>query len=128
VDIRHLNNALQSSLQQAKWPALIPYMDGLPKGNNKFLRARLAQRLGLPEMSDRTAYFESHREAACPPPATDVAVPIPASVCAVDTDLVRRAISRTLPRGITTHVRKDAGQDQLKTFLAPLETGQDVPH
>jgi acyl carrier protein len=128
VDIRHLNNALQSSLQQAKWPALIPYMDGLPKGNIKFLRARLAQRLGLPEMSDRTAYFESHREAACPPPDTDVAVPIPASVCAVDTDLVRRTISRTLPRGITTHVRKDAGQDQLETFLAPLETGQDVPH
>jgi acyl carrier protein len=128
VDIRHLNQALQSSLQQVKWPTLITYMDGLPRGNNKFLRTRLAQRLGLPELSDRTGYFDRHWEAACPPPDTNLAVPIPASPCVVDTDLVRSAISRTLPRGIAIHVRKDAGQDQLEAVLAPQETGQDIPH
>jgi acyl carrier protein len=128
VDIRHLNHALQSSLQQVKWPTLITYMDGLPKGNNKVLRTRLAQRLGLPELSDRTPYFDKHWEAACPAPDTDLAVPIPASLCAVDTDLVRSAISRTLPRGITAHVRKDAGQNQIDVVLAPQKPGQDVPH
>lgn len=128
VDIRHLNNALRSSLQQAKWPALITYMGGLPKGNNKFLRTRLAQRLGLPELSDKTAYFDRHWEAACPAPDTDLAITIPASACVMDTDLVRSAISRSLPRGITAHVRKDAGQDRLEAILAPRETGQDVPH
>ncbi|KAH6845794.1 hypothetical protein B0I37DRAFT_435284 [Chaetomium sp. MPI-CAGE-AT-0009] len=128
VDIRHLNHALQSSLQQVKWPTLITYMGGLPKRNNKFVRTRLAQRLGLPELSDRTAYFDKHWEAACPAPDTDLAVPIPASVCVVDTDIVRNAIYRTLPRGITAHVRKDARQDQLEAFLAPQKTGQDVPH
>jgi acyl-CoA synthetase (AMP-forming)/AMP-acid ligase II len=76
MDIRHLNNALQSSLQQAKWPALVTYMDELPKGNNKYLRTRLAQRLRLPELSERTAYFDRHWEAACPEPDTDLAVPI----------------------------------------------------
>ncbi|KAK4032402.1 hypothetical protein C8A01DRAFT_20522, partial [Parachaetomium inaequale] len=129
VDIRHLNHALQSSLQQVKWPTLIAYMGGgLPKGNNKVLRTRLAQRLGLPELSDRTAYFDKHWEAVCPAPDTDLAVPIPASLCVVDTDLVRSAICRTLPRGITAHVRKGPGQDQLEAVLAPQETGQDIPH
>jgi acyl carrier protein len=102
-------------------------MDELPKGNSKYLRTRLAQRLKLPELSDRTAYFDRHWEAACPEPDTDLAIPIPASVCVVDTDVVRRAISRTLPGGIAVHVRKDARQDHLEAVLAPQETGHAVP-
>ena len=127
VDIRHLNHALQSSLQQGKWPTLITYMDGLPKGNNKVLRTGLAQRLGLPELSDQTTYFDKHWEAACPAPDTDLAVPIPASTCVADTDLVRSAISRTLPRGITAHIRKNAEQNQIEAVLVPQKPGQDVP-
>ncbi|KAG5791266.1 hypothetical protein H9Q69_009692 [Fusarium xylarioides] len=67
VDLRTLHGALKSSLQQAKWPVLITYIDDLPKNNNKVLRINLGQRLGLPCVSDDTPYMGRHWDANIAP-------------------------------------------------------------
>ncbi|EWG44724.1 hypothetical protein FVEG_05723 [Fusarium verticillioides 7600] len=84
VDLRTLHGALKSSLQQAKWPVLITYMDDLPKNNNKVLRIKLGQRLGLPSVTDDTPYMGRHWDAVCPPADTPLSEAIQCSSCAVD--------------------------------------------
>ncbi|KAF5543338.1 coenzyme a synthetase [Fusarium mexicanum] len=84
VDLRTLHGALKSSLQQAKWPVLITYMDDLPKNNNKVLRIKLGQRLGLPCVSDDTPCTGRHWDAICPPADTPLSGPIRCLPCSVD--------------------------------------------
>ncbi|KJZ71459.1 hypothetical protein HIM_09145 [Hirsutella minnesotensis 3608] len=106
VDLKSLHSALQSSLQQVKWPVLITYMDDLPKRNNKVLRIRLAHRLGLPDIEDDTPYLRRHWEAVCPPADTDLAVPIQASPCRVIYGLVSEAMSQLIPPTLKYHCQK----------------------
>ncbi|KAG9617189.1 acetyl-CoA synthetase-like protein, partial [Aureobasidium melanogenum] len=54
ADIKTVQEALKDSLSQVKWPAYVVYMDDLPKNNNKVLRIKLAERLGLSEITDET--------------------------------------------------------------------------
>lgn len=84
TDLRQLHQALKSSLQQAKWPILIVYMEDVPKNNNKVLRIQLHKRLNLPELNDDIPLSERHFEASCPPPNTALSIQIECSQYLVD--------------------------------------------
>lgn len=84
VDLRQLHRALRRSLQQAKLPALVVYMEDIPRRNNKVLRIRLGERLDLPELSEQTPYSMLHWEAECPPPESDISVEICSNLCKFD--------------------------------------------
>lgn len=84
IDLRTLHGALKSSLQQAKWPVLTIYMEDLPKNNNKVLRIKLGQRMGLPSVTDDTPYMGRHWDAVCPPADTPLSESIQCFPCPVD--------------------------------------------
>ncbi|EXK27290.1 hypothetical protein FOMG_16109 [Fusarium oxysporum f. sp. melonis 26406] len=97
VDLRTLHGALKSSLQQAKWPVLITYMNDLPKNNNKVLRIKLGQRLGLPSVTDDTPYMGRHWDAVCPPADTPLSEPVQCSPCSVDYTKLATHIQTIVP-------------------------------
>ncbi|KAH7124703.1 hypothetical protein EDB81DRAFT_664597 [Dactylonectria macrodidyma] len=125
VDLKTLHSALRSSLQQVKWPVLITYMDDLPKKNNKILRIKLGQRLGIPDMTDDTPYLERHWEAACPPPDTALSVPIKSSVCSVNYDELSARLSNAVPANVRVHCRRDPVDGGVEAFLAPTKPGDE---
>lgn len=98
-DLKLLHTSLKASLQQAKWPALIVYMEDLPKNNNKVLRIRLAERLSLQEVTDETLYLSRHWEGVCPKPDTALSVPIESAPCSVNLSVIWEEISNLLPNG-----------------------------
>ncbi|KXJ90956.1 hypothetical protein Micbo1qcDRAFT_225819 [Microdochium bolleyi] len=119
VDTRLLHDALRASLQQVKLPVLIVHMDDVPKKNNKVLRIRLAERLGLPCATDETPYIERHWEAKCPAIDTDLSVAIPASVCTFDYAAVQDSIKSLVPSQVDVHVQRNFQRDMLEAVLAP---------
>ncbi|KAF7545838.1 hypothetical protein G7Z17_g8876 [Cylindrodendrum hubeiense] len=119
VDLKALHNALRSSLQQAKWPVLITYIDDLPKKNNKVLRIKLGQRLGIPEITDDMAYLDRHWEAVCPPPDTAISVPIKASLCSVQYKELISQMKNLVPDTIQIYCRQDPQNGTVEAFLAP---------
>ncbi|KAI1878253.1 uncharacterized protein JN550_000435 [Neoarthrinium moseri] len=122
VDVRLLHQSLRSLLQQAKWPALIVYMEDVPKRNNKVLRTNLAKRLGLPEQTGSTPFLEKHWEAVCPPVDTALATPIDATVCALDISQLQEAASQITPTTIETYVDISPVDGRPEMFLAPRPT------
>ena len=53
----------------SKWPQLIVFMDGLPRGaTNKALRTNFAKRCSLPTLQLNTSALDSLFEARKPPP------------------------------------------------------------
>ena len=123
VDLRVLHDALKSSLHQAKWPAVIVYMDRLPKRNNKVLRIKLGERLSLPKFTDYTPYYERHWEGICPPDETSLAQSIPSRRCPLDEDTISGAICRVLPHGgsVDVFVRQNHLQGHLEAVVAPKQ-------
>ncbi|XEU97329.1 hypothetical protein FSHL1_002615 [Fusarium sambucinum] len=97
VDLRSLHAALKTSLQQAKWPVLIAYMDDVPKNNNKVLRINLGKRLGLPCLTDDTPHMGRHWDATCPPADTALSVSIDSSPCQVDYHMLSTHIQSIVP-------------------------------
>ncbi|KAH6691405.1 peroxisomal-coenzyme A synthetase [Plectosphaerella plurivora] len=126
VDLRIVHAALRSSLQQAKWPLVIVYMDDLPKNNNKVLRIKLAERLDMSEVTNDTSYLDRHWEAVCPPPDTPLSVKIPASRCRLDHDDITRCLRSVIPSGFDVHLRVPEGDGALELYLAPRMHGTDA--
>lgn len=118
-DLRLVQSALKTSLQQAKWPTLIVYMDDLPKKNNKVLRIKLAERLAIPQLTDDTAYIASHWEADCPPSDTDLSVPILCKPCNINLSLVWKEIALLLPDGGSFCIRMSTKDRTIRVILAP---------
>lgn len=122
-DLRLVQSALKSSLQQVKWPTLIVYMDDLPKKNNKVLRIKLADRLSVPQLTDGTAYLARHWEADCPPPDTDLSVPIFCRPCSVDSDVVWKEVASAIPNDCAFCLRAcDLSNSIARVVLAPAGT------
>ncbi|KAL1895796.1 putative NRPS-like protein biosynthetic cluster [Ceratocystis pirilliformis] len=121
VDLKILQNAVASSLHSAKWPFLVVYMDSLPKSNNKIMRIKIAQRLGLPTVTDSTPYMSRHWEADCPPDNTPLSVGIPSRQCQADLSVVEKAIKELVPAGIEIEVYARFNQDKgaVETVIAP---------
>ncbi|KUI70196.1 Putative peroxisomal-coenzyme A synthetase [Cytospora mali] len=124
-DLKMLHSSLKSSLQQAKWPAFIIYMDDLPKNNNKVLRIRLAERLSLPTLTDETPYLSRHWDGICPKVDTALSVPIQSSPCDVDVSALWTKISTVMPSGSSFHVRMSPEDKTVRLILAP--SGPDRP-
>ncbi|KAL4725833.1 putative NRPS-like protein biosynthetic cluster [Fusarium chlamydosporum] len=97
ADLRSLHAALKSSLQQAKWPVLIAYMDDVPKNNGKVLRINLGKRLGLPCVTDDTPHMGRHWDAMCPPADTPLSVSIDCKPCLVDYHVLSTHIESIVP-------------------------------
>ncbi|KAJ5632069.1 NRPS-like protein biosynthetic cluster [Penicillium lividum] len=92
-DLRMLHEALHPIIHQPKWPALITYMDRVPKSNNKIQRIKLAERLGLEALTPTTPLADRHFEAICPPNGTPLSEPISKKQCVVDENAIRSLIS-----------------------------------
>ncbi|KAJ4141732.1 hypothetical protein NW768_000949 [Fusarium equiseti] len=97
VDLRTLHAALKSSLQQAKWPVLIAYMDDVPKNNGKVLRISLGKRMDLPTVTDGTPHMGRHWDAVCPPADTKLSVSIECQPCRVDYHTLSSQIQSVVP-------------------------------
>jgi acetyltransferase-like isoleucine patch superfamily enzyme/acyl carrier protein len=119
VDLRVLHNSLKSLLQQAKWPALIVYMDDIPKRNNKVLRTNLAKRLSLPEQSVNTKFIEKHWEASCPPVDTPLAQAIPSAICPFNITRLEAIAKEIVPEAVDVHIDVSTQDGYTEIFLAP---------
>lgn len=130
VDLKGLQEALKSSLHQAKWPSVVIYMDGLPKRNNKVLRIRLAERMSLPTFTDETLYHDRHWEATCPPDETSLSEKIEAQKCLMEEVSVTVALKECLPHHtqLDLHVHPNAQQGWLEVVAAPTTNtaSQDI--
>ncbi|KAJ5109567.1 hypothetical protein N7532_002212 [Penicillium argentinense] len=92
-DIRQLHEALQPIIHQPKWPALVVYMDRVPKSNNKIQRIKLAQRLSLETLTPTTPLADRHYEAICPPNGTPLSASISKNACQIDDNIIRSTVS-----------------------------------
>lgn len=91
-DLRQLHEALQPIIPQPKWPAVLVYMDRVPKSNNKLQRIKLAERLSLEDISPTTPLADRHYEAVCPPNGTPLSTLIPKTRCIVDHSIIHSVL------------------------------------
>lgn len=127
ADIKTVQEAVKDSLSQVKWPNYIVYMDDLPKNNNKILRIKLAERLGLEEITDETPLADRHFEAVCPAPNTPLSTSIGGSMCALDMALVSRKLSAAVGMEVDIAVRKASHDGYPEAFLAPRKNSTITP-
>ncbi|KAF5000369.1 hypothetical protein FGRMN_1837 [Fusarium graminum] len=128
VDLKTLQSALKLSLQQAKWPVLIAYMDDLPKNNGKILRIKLGQRLGLPCLTDDTPYMGRHWDATCPPADTPLSVGIECSPCAVNYLELSDCIHSIISDDVDVFCLESSHGGTPDAVLAPKHTGSVCDH
>ncbi|KAJ5155142.1 hypothetical protein N7492_007945 [Penicillium capsulatum] len=127
-DIRQLHEALQPIIHQPKWPAIVVYMDRVPKSNNKIQRIKLAQRLGLETLTPSTPLADRHYEAVCPPNGTPLSASIPKRQCVVDGNAIHSvltAMANTPEVLIHTHPRD--GFPQAVLFAEDPDSIQITP-
>ncbi|CAG7950694.1 unnamed protein product [Penicillium nalgiovense] len=93
-DLRQIHEALQPIIHQPKWPALVVYMDGVPKANNKIQRIKLADRLSLETLTTTTPLARRHCEAVCPPTGAPLSALIPKKSCVIDEKIIRSVLSK----------------------------------
>lgn len=99
--LRSIQEAVKSVLSQVKVPVVLVFMDGgVPTNNNKVLRIKLTDRLGLPEIADHTPPSGRYFEAACPPPNTPLSTPINCSSLRVSHEALKLACAATFPANI----------------------------
>ncbi|EFR05287.1 hypothetical protein MGYG_08298 [Nannizzia gypsea CBS 118893] len=87
-DLRQIHEALKDRLDQPKRPAVLVYMDNVPKAHNKLRRIQLSRRLGMKTLTDDTLPSDCHYEAMCPPPETPLDVLIGQRRCVIQPDVV----------------------------------------
>ncbi|KAI1357550.1 acetyl-CoA synthetase-like protein [Xylaria arbuscula] len=128
VDLRSLHKSLRSSLQQAKWPVVIVYMDDVPKRNNKVLRVKLAERLDMPCIDDYTPFSQRHFSARCPPTETELSVPIPSTHCLITPHIAYDQIRQVfMPLGFEIYIDAQPDTGVLAAYLAPKPDGGYEP-
>ncbi|CAI7564259.1 unnamed protein product [Penicillium crustosum] len=92
-DLRQIHEALQPILHQPKWPALVVYMDGVPKANNKIQRIKLAERLSLETLTTTTPLADRHYHAVCPPTGAPLTASIQRKPCVIDENIIRSVLT-----------------------------------
>ncbi|KAI3340792.1 acetyl-CoA synthetase-like protein [Ustulina deusta] len=128
VDLRCLHKSLKASLQQAKWPVVIVYMDDVPKRNNKVLRVKLGERLDIPCMDDYTPFSKRHLSAQCPPTDTELSVSIPSTLCLTAPHTAHQKIQQALPLEFDIYIEASSQTGALTACLAPKADVGAVPY
>ncbi|KAK3709125.1 hypothetical protein LTR37_011104 [Vermiconidia calcicola] len=124
--LRKIQASVKNRLSQVKIPTVVVYMDAnLPNNNNKVLRIKLADRLGLPELSDDTSEDQRHYEAVCPPPNTALTETIACRQLPIKHDQLFAACRRLLPQDVDVHCTKLHLYPEL--FLAPSINANAMP-
>ena len=116
-DLRQLQEAIRTTLDQPKWPVVVVYMDGVPKAKNKLLRIRFAERIGLDTISDVVPAADRHFEAECPPPETLLTVKIFKWTFQVDYRFVEYSIRSELGSKADIFVRRNASDGLPQAFI-----------
>lgn len=118
--LRDIQESVRSALNQVKIPVLVVFMDGgLPTNNNKILRIKLADRLGLPEIADSTPQQERHYVATSPPNNTPLSKPIDCDPLEVSNEPLASACQDIIPKNIEFHIRPGASEFYPELLLAP---------
>lgn len=122
--LRTIQESVKNVLGQVKVPVAVVYMDGgVPTNNNKVLRIKLADRLGLPTISDSTAPAGRHFEAVCPPPNTALSVSIACRPLAVSHDKLANACKIEVPANFEYWIKHSDFYAEL--VLAPKAAGEN---
>jgi acyl-CoA synthetase (AMP-forming)/AMP-acid ligase II len=118
LDLQSLHEYLgDNRLTTPKWPQCLVFMKGgLPKSTtNKLLRVKLAERLGLPVMTDNMHPIERTFEAECPPHGSPLNVPIPSWPVIVDV----RTIQTCLVKAIKENSMSDLSNSNFELLVLP---------
>ena len=119
--LRTIQHAVKLGLAQVKVPVLIVYMDGgLPTNNNKLLRIKLADRLGLSEISELVEEKSRYYEADCPPANTPLSEQIGCRRLEANCEALQAACERIIPKVFDFHIRTDLSSNFYpELFIAP---------
>ena len=95
IGLPELLDLLKAQIHPSKWPFVVVYMPDLPKNSaGKPLRIKLAQRLGIGEVTDETPAIRRHFEAhAVPDKNAPLSEPIPCALVSFEISSVVNAIS-----------------------------------
>ncbi|KAH7401303.1 hypothetical protein BKA66DRAFT_585266 [Pyrenochaeta sp. MPI-SDFR-AT-0127] len=115
--LEQLSEAVKDSLQSTKWPAVIVYMEGLPRAKNKVLRINLAERLDMTPITDTTKVASCYYEAFCPPPETDLKAKISKISCDIDSNISESKCVDVFDTKIDALVRIDERDGLPQAFL-----------
>ena len=127
--IKTVQEAVKDSLNQVKWPAYVIYMDDLPKNNNKILRVKLADRLGLEPTNDSVPLAQRHYEAQCPPANTPLSEMIKSWPCHFELDLLAHQLEEEIGPDYDVFVRTAKTDGYPEAFLAPsLKSRTQTPY
>ncbi|KAJ5929825.1 NRPS-like protein biosynthetic cluster [Penicillium verhagenii] len=127
-DLRMLHEALHPIIHQPKWPALIVYMDRVPKSNNKIQRIKLAERLRLDTLTPTTPLADRHFEAVCPPNGTPLSASIESNQCIVNEHNIREVLARrTSSPDVHIHTHPRDGFAQAVLFGASSDDEPITP-
>ncbi|TBU29893.1 acetyl-CoA synthetase-like protein [Dichomitus squalens] len=116
IGLGELIDLLQVQLHPSKWPFAIVYMPDLPKNAaGKPLRIKLAERLGIEEMSDETPAVVRHFETqTVPDKNAPLSTPIPCSLVSFDVSTVEDAIASFQGvREVAVRLQKDGTPEAL---------------
>ncbi|KAI0976945.1 acetyl-CoA synthetase-like protein [Xylaria arbuscula] len=127
VDLRCLHKSLRSSLQQAKWPVVIVYMNDVPRRNNKVLRIKLGDRMDIPCIDDYTPFGRRHFSAHCPPAETELSVPILSTMCLIAPNTATKQIRQVVRLDFEIHIETEPQSGALVGYLAPNSVGGEIP-
>ncbi|CAK4031821.1 related to coenzyme a synthetase [Lecanosticta acicola] len=121
--LRGIQDAVRSVLSQVKVPVVLVYMDeGLPTNNNKVLRIKLADRLGLPEVSDHTPASGRYFEAVSPPLNTPLSTPIECTGLRLSYEALKLACAAVIPTTIEFHIKATEFHPEL--VIAPKHNSE----
>jgi hypothetical protein len=143
ISLAELHDLLREVLHPSKWPFAVVYMDDVPKNNaGKPLRIKLAQRLGLGQLSDNVPAIHRHFEAAVPEQDAALSDPIDCSRVSLDSQAVERALLSIMDvedvairaqadGGLEAYISVPQGSDldnsQVRAALAHVVPGYSVP-
>ncbi|RKF79033.1 hypothetical protein GcC1_050006 [Golovinomyces cichoracearum] len=118
-DLRMLNSCLNDILHVSKLPAIVIYMESLPMINNKVVRIRLGERMGLQSLKDSTRLSEKHFEAICPPLDSSLDTKIETKMCSIDSKLVHDTVNEILNLDFDLYLRTQPQNGLLEALIFP---------
>ncbi|KAI7509587.1 acetyl-CoA synthetase-like protein [Hortaea werneckii] len=126
--LRDIQESVAPLLGSVKIPVLVVFMDhGLPTNNNKIPCIKLADRLGLPEISDKTSHSQRHYQATTPPPNTPLQTSIECESLLVSNRPLLEACAALVPASLDFHVSSDTSELYSELFLAPHKSLEALP-